>query len=122
MLVPELLHNGLVKRYEAYFCVENKRADIELHTGQYAETAGSARSRELDRLAKAAEVTARCDIECHAGHGLKFDNVEDVAALPEVAELNIGHFLVGEAIFVGLEASVSKMKKLIIAGSRRPKR
>ena len=94
---------------------------VELHTGQYAEAAKSGRSGELDRLARAAAVTARCGIECHAGHGLTFDNVEAVAALPEVDELNIGHFLVGEAIFVGLKASVSEMKKLI-AGSRRRER
>ncbi len=94
---------------------------VELHTGQYAETAASTRSSELDRLAKAAAVTRHCGIECHAGHGLAFDNVEAVAALPEVVELNIGHFLIGEAIFVGLEASISEMKKLI-AGSRRRER
>ena len=64
-----------------------------------------------------ASTGASIHVDSHAGHGLTFDNVEAIAALPEVAELNIGHFLVGEAIFVGLEASVSEMKKLI-AGSR----
>ncbi|RFC65828.1 pyridoxine 5'-phosphate synthase [Mesorhizobium denitrificans] len=90
---------------------------VELHTGRYAETVGSSRSGELDRLTRAAAVTAQCGLECHAGHGLTFDNVEAVAALPEVVELNIGHFLIGEAIFVGLKASISEMKGLI-AGSR----
>lgn len=94
---------------------------VELHTGQYAQTTGNARSGELDRLARAAAVTARCGLECHAGHGLTFENVEAVAALPEVVELNIGHFLIGDAIFVGLEASIAEMKKLI-AGSRRRER
>ena len=86
---------------------------VELHTGRYAEAAGKERRRELDRLIRAAAATRVCGIECHAGHGLTFDNVEDVAVIPEVVELNIGHFLVGEAIFIGLEASVSEMKRLI---------
>ncbi|MBL8580734.1 MAG: pyridoxine 5'-phosphate synthase [Rhizobiaceae bacterium] len=61
------------------------------------------------------------NLECHAGDGLTFENVEAVAALPEVIELNIGHFLIGDSIFVGLEASIAEMKKLI-AGSRRRER
>lgn len=94
---------------------------VELHTGRYAETVGSGRSGELDRLTTAAAVTAQHGLEWNAGHGLTFDNVEAVAALPEVVELNIGHFLIGEAIFVGLEASIAEMRKLI-AGSRRRER
>ncbi|HET9067474.1 MAG TPA: pyridoxine 5'-phosphate synthase [Amaricoccus sp.] len=90
---------------------------VELHTGRYAETAAAGRAVELERLARAAAVTQACGIECHAGHGLTFDNVAAVAALPEVVELNIGHFLVGEAIFVGLGASIAEMKRLM-AGSR----
>jgi pyridoxine 5-phosphate synthase len=86
---------------------------VELHTGRYAGTEGGEHRLELDRLIRAAAATRTVGIECHAGHGLTFDNVESVASIPEVAELNIGHFLIGEAIFIGLEASVSEMKRLI---------
>lgn len=86
---------------------------VELHTGRYAGTEGQLRREELDRLKRAAEVTRICAIECHAGHGLTFENVADIAAIPEVIELNIGHFLVGEAIFIGLKASVSEMRRRI---------
>jgi len=88
-------------------------AVIELHTGRYAETAGDERRREFDRLVRAAAATGTCGIECHAGHGLTFDNVADIATIREVVELNIGHFLVGEAMFRGLKASISEMKRRI---------
>jgi pyridoxine 5-phosphate synthase len=85
-------------------------AAVELHTGRYA--AGGA--GELARLAAAARLTADLDIACHAGHGLTYDNVRPVAAIPEVIELNIGHFLIGQAIFDGLAAAVAKMKRLMV--------
>ncbi len=86
------------------------RADIvELHTGAYAD----GRPGELGRLEAAAALTGSLGLECHAGHGLTFNNVGAVAALPEVMELNIGHFLIGEAIFDGLPAVVAQMKALI---------
>lgn len=83
---------------------------VELHTGRYAECEGEARSDELRRLTDAAALAAKNGIEVHAGHGLTFDNVQPIAAIPQVVELNIGHFLVGEAIFVGLYESVRRMK------------
>ena len=86
---------------------------VELHTGRYAHLDGEARSAELIRLADAAALAAKNGIEPHAGHGLTFDNVAAVAAIPQLAELNIGHFLVGEAIFTGFEASVARMRALI---------
>ena len=70
---------------------------------------------ELKRIADAAALAAKNGIEAHAGHGLTFDNVAPVAAIPQLAELNIGHFLVGEAIFIGLEASVARMRALMDA-------
>ncbi|MCU0891919.1 MAG: pyridoxine 5'-phosphate synthase [Sandarakinorhabdus sp.] len=84
---------------------------VELHTGPYAHAhdAGDA-AAELARLAAAAAHCARLGVECHAGHGLNYANVAPVAALPELAELNIGHFLVGEAVFVGLEAAIRQMR------------
>ena len=88
---------------------------VELHTGRYAELAGADQVAELRRLADAAALAAKNGIEVHAGHGLTFDNVAPVAAIPQVRELNIGHFLIGEAIFVGLEASVARMKALMEA-------
>ena len=86
---------------------------VELHTGRYAEAEGDGHRRELDRLTRAAAATSACSIECHAGHGLTFDNVAEIATIEEVAELNIGHFLVGEAIFTGLKASIAEMKQRI---------
>ncbi|MBW6524181.1 pyridoxine 5'-phosphate synthase [Sphingomonas sp. RHCKR47] len=83
---------------------------IELHTGRYADTEGEARADELRRLSDAAALAAKNGVEVHAGHGLTFDNVQPIAAIPQVVELNIGHFLVGEAIFVGLYESVRRMK------------
>jgi pyridoxine 5-phosphate synthase len=84
---------------------------VELHTGAYAEAKDMA--AELRRLKTAASMTKTLGIECHAGHGLTFDNVGAVAAIPEVMELNIGHFLVGEAIFTGLRASIAEMRRRI---------
>ena len=83
---------------------------VELHTGRYAELEGDARADELRRLADAAALAAKNGIEVHAGHGLTYDNVGPVAAIPQVRELNIGHFLVGEALFVGLGESVRAMR------------
>ena len=88
---------------------------VELHTGRYAELEGEPRAAELRRLADAAALAAKNGIEVHAGHGLTFNNVAAVAAIPQVAELNIGHFLVGEAIFIGLEASVRRMRAIMDA-------
>jgi len=86
---------------------------IELHTGRYAH--GDDDGAELRRLADAAALAVKNGIEPHAGHGLTFDNVTPIAAIPQIAELNIGHFLVGEAIFIGLDASIRQMKALMDA-------
>ncbi len=86
-------------------------AVVELHTGAYAHASGAAREAELARLRSAAAATVALGLECHAGHGLDYENVGPVAALPEVVELNIGHFLMGEALFVGLAESVREMRR-----------
>ncbi|WP_112381860.1 pyridoxine 5'-phosphate synthase [Sphingomonas carotinifaciens] len=83
---------------------------VELHTGRYAELEGEARAEELRRLADAAALAAKNGIEVHAGHGLTYDNVAPIAAIPQVRELNIGHFLVGEALFTGLGEAVKRMR------------
>ena len=86
---------------------------VEFHTGRYAHREGEARAEELRRIADCAALAVKNGIEPHAGHGLTFDNVVPVAAIPQIAELNIGHFLIGEAIFIGLEESVRRMKGLM---------
>ncbi len=86
---------------------------VEFHTGRYAHAEGEAQAAELSRLADAAALAAKNGIEPHAGHGLTYDNVQPVAAIPQLAELNIGHFLIGEAIFTGLDASVRRMRALM---------
>jgi pyridoxine 5-phosphate synthase len=84
---------------------------VELHTGAYANGAKG----ELARLRAAAAQAVELGLECHAGHGLTFANVGEVAALPQIRELNIGHFLIGEAIFIGLPAAIVRMRELIAA-------
>lgn len=86
---------------------------VELHTGEYAHAEGEHVERELRRLADMAALAAKNGIEPHAGHGLTYDNVQPIAAIPQLAELNIGHYLVGEAVFVGLEAAVRQMRDLM---------
>ena len=86
---------------------------VELHTGAYCDHEGAARDAELVRIRAAAAHAAEIGLECHAGHGLSFDTVKPIAAIPSIMELNIGHFLVGEAIFVGFEASIRHMRALM---------
>ncbi len=87
---------------------------VELHTGAYCDFANeghvAARDAELARLIAGARQAADLGLEVHMGHGLAYDTVGPIAALPEVAELNIGHFLIGEAVFVGLEAAMAEMR------------
>lgn len=87
---------------------------IELHTGAYCNAAdGETRRRELTKIQEAAAHAAARGLECHAGHGLAFDTVAPIAAIANMAELNIGHFLIGEAIFTGLDSAVRKMRTLM---------
>jgi len=86
---------------------------VELHTGSYANLDGGARKTEFGRLMAAAAYCEVVGLECHAGHGLTFDNVGPVAAIPQIEELNIGHFLIGEAIFGGLDSTVKRMRSLM---------
>ena len=88
---------------------------VELHTGSYCDAPeGASRAAQLKRVIDAAAHAETLGLECHAGHGLTFDTVKPVAAIATIRELNIGHFLVGEAIFVGLEASIREMRRLMI--------
>ena len=88
---------------------------VEFHTGRYAHVEGEQRAVELTRIADGAALAAKNGIEPHAGHGLTFENVIPIAAIPQIAELNIGHFLIGEAIFTGLGDSVRRMRELMDA-------
>jgi pyridoxine 5-phosphate synthase len=90
-------------------------AVVELHTGAYAHGAEG----ELERLRQAARLTTSLGLECHAGHGLTYDNVGPIAAIEEVVELNIGHFIIGQAVFDGLPAVVRRMKELMQAARAR---
>lgn len=86
---------------------------VELHTGAYCEVQGADRAEELQRLQKGAAYAQQIGLECHAGHGLGFETVSAVAEIPEVIELNIGHFLIGEAIFLGIEDAIRRMRDLM---------
>jgi pyridoxine 5-phosphate synthase len=86
---------------------------VELHTGAYAQASGAQRATELERLRGGARLAAGLGLEVHAGHGLNYRNVQPVAALREIVELNIGHALIAQALFVGLPAAVREMKALM---------
>ena len=86
---------------------------VELHTGRYCDLPEDQRAPELKRIADTAALAVKAGLEPHAGHGLTFDNVIPIAAIPQIAELNIGHFLIGEAIFEGLAPVVKRMRALM---------
>ncbi|MDE2072624.1 MAG: pyridoxine 5'-phosphate synthase, partial [Alphaproteobacteria bacterium] len=86
---------------------------VELHTGAYCDTEGAARAAHLEALREAVAYGASLGLEIHAGHGLGYDTVKPIAAIPQIRELNIGHFLIGEAIFVGLETAIRHMRNLM---------
>ncbi len=90
-------------------------AVVELHTGHYSELLADGRDTEaeaeLDALRRGAALAHALGLEVHAGHGLTFDNVGPIAAIPEVRELNIGHFLIGEAVFMGLGSAIEEMRR-----------
>lgn len=92
---------------------------VEIHTGRYCDTLSVEQSGELMRIATAAQRLSTLGVECHAGHGLNFANVGPIAALREVVELNIGHFIIGEAVFEGLDNVVSEMRSRIAAARQR---
>jgi len=120
-IVARLMDAGI--RVSLFVAPEQRQLDaaaqlgvpvVELHTGPYAHAVADADvAAELARLAQATDYAARLGLETHAGHGLSYANVSPVAALPQLAELNIGHFLVGEALFIGLEAAIRRMRQLM---------
>src|SRR5690349_8014249 len=88
---------------------------VELHTGAYADAAGSHRATELQRLHAGARLASSLGLEVHAGHGLNYHNVQPVAAIPEIVELNIGHAIIARAVFDGLVVAVREMRELMAA-------
>ena len=86
---------------------------VELHTGAYCEADEDDRSRQFKQIESAAARAEELGLECHAGHGLTFDTVASIAGIPTIVELNIGHFLIGESIFGGLESSIKRMRSLM---------
>ena len=93
---------------------------VELHTGAFCEAAADAAPGQLARIEEAAAAAASLGLECHAGHGITFDTVGAIARIATLAELNIGHFLVGEAIFDGLDRAIERMRSLMDA-ARQPR-
>ena len=93
---------------------------VELHTGAFCEAAADAAPGQLARIEEAAAAAASLGLECHAGHGITFDTVGPIARIATLAELNIGHFLVGEAIFDGLDRAIERMRSLMDA-ARQPR-
>jgi pyridoxine 5-phosphate synthase len=91
-------------------------AVVELHSGSYCDASAAERAPLLRRLREGAALTTELGLECHVGHGLTYDTVGPIAAIPQAVELNIGHFLIGEAIFVGLEDAVRRMRAAMDAG------
>ena len=86
---------------------------IELHTGTYSELEADDKENELKRIRRAVDYANELGIECHAGHGLNFENVGPIASIEKITELNIGHFLIGEAVFIGLTSAIGKMKHIM---------
>jgi len=87
---------------------------IELHTGHYADTSGAEQARELSRICAAATQADQLGMQVNAGHGLHYHNIQPVASIPEVVELNIGHAIIARALFSGLPLAVSEMKRLML--------
>lgn len=89
---------------------------IELHTGKFAETDSVPDYQfELERIRRAAEYAHAAGLQVNAGHGLHYHNVQDIVAIPQIVELNIGHAIIAESVFIGLDAAVKKMKALVLA-------
>ncbi len=105
-IVSRLADAGI--RVSLFIEAEERQLEAALRLGVPVE-----RARELKRIADMAALAAKNGIEPHAGHGLTYENVQPIAAIPQLAELNIGHYLIGEAVFVGLESAVRRMRELM---------
>ena len=86
---------------------------IEIHTGEFCNLIGVEQNREFQKIKKCVEYASSLGLECHAGHGLNYQTAKKIAKIPQIYELNIGHFIIGEAIFEGLDKVIKKMKKIL---------
>lgn len=86
---------------------------VEIHTGEYCHKTSSAKKVEFLKIKKCAKLCESLNLECHAGHGLNYETAKEISKIPQIVELNIGHFIIGEAIFDGLSRVIKKMKKII---------
>ena len=86
---------------------------VELHTGEFCHVTANDRKAEFQKIKRCAELAVELGLECHAGHGLNYETAEIIAKIPQIVELNIGHFLIGEAVFEGFDKVIKKMKKVI---------
>lgn len=86
---------------------------IEIHTGEFCNLVGVEQNREFQKIKKCVEYASGLGLECHAGHGLNYQTAKKIAKIPQIYELNIGHFIIGEAIFEGLDKVIKKMKKIL---------
>jgi len=86
---------------------------VELHSGEFCNQKGKSREDELEKIINCAKFCEEIELECHAGHGLDYDTAKIIAQIPQIKELNIGHFIIGESIFDGLEKVIKKMKRII---------
>ncbi len=95
-------------------CAKKIGADIvEIHTGEFCHVSGEKRATEFEKIKTCAALCEELGLECHAGHGLNYETAKIISKIPQIIELNIGHFIIGEAIFEGLEKVIKKMKKAI---------
>ena len=86
---------------------------IEIHTGEFCNLVGVEQNREFQKIKKCVEYASGLGLECHAGHGLNYQTAKKIAKIPQIYELNIGHFIIGEAIFEGLDKVIKKMRKIL---------
>ena len=93
-------------------CKDLKVFSVELHTGEFCDNNKNKRY-EYEKLKKSAIFAKKNNLECHAGHGISYETVEEIAKINEITELNIGHFIIGEAVFIGLNKSILKMRRII---------
>ena len=93
-------------------CKDLKVSSVELHTGEFCDNSKNKRY-EYEKLKKSAIFAKKSNLECHAGHGISYETVEKIAKINEITELNIGHFIIGEAVFIGLNKSILKMRRII---------
>ena len=98
---------------QVHACADLEAPVIEFHVGTFCDAKPEHKKDEFNRILRSAKEAEKLGLECHAGHGLTFGNVSEIAKIKNIVELNIGHFLIGEGLFNGLSNSIKEMRKLI---------